>query len=423
MKAEIQVGKEKIVDGLECFACSHKDYVWRSVICDEATPLRSQSSMTWRMIRLLPKMAFGAVTATPAHNRIEDIKGFSLMIFLTSELPGLCPCDGISALDIIRNQARPTYAAGSANLWTIAPASENDRVRDLQRVDNAYGFKWWFLFPQVQDAVGDEYTTAILKANRMFVICRGMGTGVNLPNGMVYFPQIDIPPMKIVGVELGYQDDQDFVTQTTDSLLLSVTKRGGAFEQAGASSQDNLDRLPQHDHSHGGGALPTGTKKSHGHLNFQIVRMLGYLAHDIHAFELVKVDDKMNSCPPQDLDKGLSEVEKHAKEGIRSVMAVADGKTSSVPPPASNTRKSEAALSSKLVHSIAVDCYDGGLNWAFLSLDKSGGDYVPGPDPGPTIKFTINKSPLLAYILQECIQWNEAKEKAVIMVNHPWMQA
>ncbi|KAK0752611.1 hypothetical protein B0T18DRAFT_427051 [Schizothecium vesticola] len=129
------------------------------------------------------------------------------------------------------------------------------------------------------------------------------------------------------------------------------------------------------------------------------------LADNIHAFELIQVDDKMNSCPLQDLAEALSE-------------------TSSAPLHGSNPKKREAALSSELVHSIAVDCYDGGLNWAILSLDKTDGDCCePGPDPRPTIKFTINRSPLLAFIVQEFIRWDEAKEKAVIMTNHPWMQA
>lgn len=66
----------------------------------------------------------------------------------------------------------------------------------------------------------------------------------------------------------------------------------------------------------GSGALPTDTKQSHGHFNFHILQMLGYLAHDIHAFELIEVDDKMNSCPPHYHPNALSEVENlHAQEG------------------------------------------------------------------------------------------------------------
>lgn len=61
--------------------------------------------------------------------------------------------------------------------------------------------------------------------------------------------------------------------------------------------------------------------------------MLGHLVHDIHAFELIEVDDMMNSCPPHDHVNALSAVESlHAQEGIRAVMTVTDRETLSATP-------------------------------------------------------------------------------------------
>ncbi|KAK4148807.1 hypothetical protein C8A00DRAFT_38602 [Chaetomidium leptoderma] len=54
----------------------HKDFKWSRVCVDEAQSLRNQNSSNARIIRLLEADALHLMTATPALNKIDDVKSF-----------------------------------------------------------------------------------------------------------------------------------------------------------------------------------------------------------------------------------------------------------------------------------------------------------------------------------------------------------
>lgn len=58
------------------------------------------------------------------------------------------------------------------------------------------------------DKVGDDVndTSEVIGAMGNFVFNRGMNTSFHLPFGFVFIPQAMLPPMKVVGVELGYAE-------------------------------------------------------------------------------------------------------------------------------------------------------------------------------------------------------------------------
>jgi hypothetical protein len=56
-------------------------------------------------------------------------------------------------------------------------------------MDQEWGWKWWMLSPSCQEWIRDsgkadidEEAEAVLRANNMFIINRGMNTPVILPN-------------------------------------------------------------------------------------------------------------------------------------------------------------------------------------------------------------------------------------------------
>ncbi|KAK1750391.1 hypothetical protein QBC47DRAFT_438707 [Echria macrotheca] len=104
--------------------------------------------------------------------------------------------------------------------------------RTLEAQQEKSWWKWWLLCPQAQRLMKhtrgnlDEYTSAIMKANRMFIINRGTSTLVLLPNGQVVFPSTGMPTTEIHTAVLGFVKDVERIIQETDHLLNKYSENG-----------------------------------------------------------------------------------------------------------------------------------------------------------------------------------------------------
>jgi hypothetical protein len=109
------------------------------------------------------------------------------------------------------------------------------------------GFKWWYLHPEIQAGIVGEgeinaYTAEILKHTQIMVLNRGMNTRLVIPNGQAVYPQDNIPPMEIVGVELAYSFRYKTVMDETDAILKNI-----AIQIPEAAGSDHFDEVSSGD--------------------------------------------------------------------------------------------------------------------------------------------------------------------------------
>jgi hypothetical protein len=60
---------------------------------------------------------------------------------------------------------------------------------------------------------------------------RGMNTKLVLPNGQAVYPQDNIPPMEVVGVELAYNLRYKTVMDETDAIQIPEAAESDHFDE------------------------------------------------------------------------------------------------------------------------------------------------------------------------------------------------
>lgn len=80
----------------------HNGFKWPRVCVDEAESLRNQLSSNARIIRLLEAKALYMMTATPALNKIDNVKSFASLAMTYSNLdikiPSICSWEYIAEI-------------------------------------------------------------------------------------------------------------------------------------------------------------------------------------------------------------------------------------------------------------------------------------------------------------------------------------
>lgn len=383
-------------------------FKFRAVYVDEASVLGSKRNWSWRVIQVIPKVAIGLCTATATQNKIEGLPGLAMLIFVTSDLPRVSHADMVPPTDVLLS-ASPKYNADKVEeRWTTDSATDNPMVAELQRVHTSWGWKWWFLFPDALEALGSgtdrAHRTQAVDEMKMICLRRAMSTVATLPK------------IKIIGVELGYEDAKlkKFVTARTNALAKSM---GRTSKMRAAKSYDVPKLVPTQCEVKRTAEDNEADQASAGRARagLAISRLAAHLACDIHAYKLQLVDDELANFT-QDQGDAIFKAAGLAASSIEPVSPV------TVTEPRATEDKRKTALLSDMVRDIVNSSWDGGIAWVMQMLDRTGGDYLPGPDPWPRLVFSMNKSPLIAYIVQRCVQWVKEDKKAIIVVNFPWMQ-
>ncbi|EAA32503.1 hypothetical protein GE21DRAFT_6542 [Neurospora crassa] len=133
----------------------------------------------FRAIRLLPTTTRLICSATPTLNRLTDIRAFTTLI----------------------------WEAGLRDLFKC-PAKHDTILQDIFR---SWGYRWWYLHPEVQASIVDAGKVALLntgevmRETQVLIVNRGMTTALTLPNGTISYPSAKIPPMKVWSVHLGHK--------------------------------------------------------------------------------------------------------------------------------------------------------------------------------------------------------------------------
>lgn len=399
------------------------NFKFRAVYVNEASVLGSKKNWAWRVIQVIPKVAIGLCTATATPNKIEGLQGLAMLIFVTSDLPRVSP-EMVPSTNVLLS-ASPKYNADEER-WTTKSATDNPMVAELQRMHTLWGWRWWFLFPDALEALGSgtdrAHRTQAVDEMRMIWLRRAMSTVPTLPK------------MKIIGVDLGYEDAklESFVTGRTNALIKSMgrlVKRGAAKSYGVPKltpAQCDVKRSTEDNEADQASA-------GRARAGFAVVRLAAHLACDIHAYDLQLVDDELANSTQDQANAtfkaaalAASSIEPVPPATVTEPRAAIDQGFAQQFRPETNTTltedKRKTVLSSDMVRDIANSSWDGGIAWVMQMLDRTGGDYVPGTGPWPRLVFSMNKSPLIAYIVQRCVQWVKEGKKAIIMVNLPWIQ-
>ena len=56
--------------------------------------------------------------------------------------------------------------------------------------------------------------------------------------------------------------------------------------------------------------MPSISLKSYGQFSIGIIRLLNYIAYDIYSFDLLILDDAINSANPEEFDYYVAEFDK-----------------------------------------------------------------------------------------------------------------
>ncbi|KAK3311372.1 uncharacterized protein B0T15DRAFT_507940 [Chaetomium strumarium] len=371
---------------------SCKDFKWRCVIADEAATMRHRERLAWRMIRLIPKEALGFVSATPAQNR--ETGGMDRYFTMPP---------GLSATDLIADDFRPSYE-GLEAITRFSP-DENSVVAQLKHMDEVLGHRWWFLSETVQSMITDgrslsDRTNRILKQNQLIVLNRGMNTKVTLPNGQAVYPQDNIPPMRIISVELGYGHRANQVVEETDSILANI-------------SLGKVDVPEGTDHIHED-SRPTGAGENQA-LSLALVRALQYLAHDFHAWRMLYEEDDVTKMETSRLIE-MAEEQRKASRSLSRAENVRKATKAHL-----TSKGKPARLGTELVQRIVHDCSDGGLSWVYATLNRDPDHMPPSERPAMT-HFAMADSPSLAFVLKTCLEYKEKGKRVLVVVNSPWIQ-
>lgn len=320
------------------------------------------------------------------------------------------------------------------------------RLRDRQlhggrATANAYtvGLEVVVLFPYALEAIVSgtdraQRTKAVIDEMRMIWLRRAMSTVTRLPNGLLYSPGERLPAMKVIGVDLGYEDQklESFVTARTNALAKSM---GRTSERGAAKSSDVPKLTPAQwevklsaEDNEADQASAGGTQA-----DFPVLQLSTHLACDVHAYDLQLVNEELANSTQDQANTtfqaavlAASSAEPASPATVTEPRAIIDKRFAPQFHPETNATwtedKRRTALSSDMVRDMTNSSWDGGIAWVMQMLDKTGGDYIPGAEPWPRLVFAMNKSPLITYIVQRCVQWVKEEKKAIIMVNFPWIQ-
>lgn len=393
-----------------------KAFKWGLVICDEATALRNPNSQCWRTIHAIPKDCWGGASATPAQNRITDYKGFALMVWQTADdiLERWCPS---AELDLLKTN-EVTYDANSDKLVT-STYDDDPIVASLKQHDQQFGWKWWFLSPECQDAIRDsgkadidELAEKVLQQSGFYIINRGMNTSVTLPNGTVYYPRDGIPPMTIYTVIVGYGKLLfDAVLNNTDEILRNVTL--GEIEQVADDQVDmNLDK---------------GKKlEKNNALDMALIRAATIEAQSKQAHEMMLHPDAVTQCTDAAIEEGTTKSLAALQEKLQAVQEQLGAKIN----PRQQMKqdldgKGSVKLGVDFVQSLVENSVDGGISYTYSTLNT---DYthIPPADRLTMLYFTLAKCSLKAYCLRQVLEIRqkpgESKARVLIVTNSPIMQ-
>ncbi|EGO54005.1 hypothetical protein NEUTE1DRAFT_112574 [Neurospora tetrasperma FGSC 2508] len=178
----------------------------------------------------------------------------------------------------------------------VKPGVSGEIHLHLQDIFRSWGYKWWYLHPEVQAAIVDggkialANTGEIMRETQVLIVNRGITTPLTLPNGTMSYPSAEIPPMKVWSVHLGHKARENEVATYTDSLLKDVTVDPSDYE---------IDEL----------AMPKVSEEDKTlALNMTLVRLMQFLAQDIHGHSMLMEDSAICEQVPSTNQEVLRDV-------------------------------------------------------------------------------------------------------------------
>jgi len=349
----------------------------------------------------------GAVTATPAHNKVTDWEGYTRLMWYTSDIKSLIVPAAFEDEEI--ENLDPQYGKDDERRITADSSEDNEAVGVLEFIHKEMGYKWWMLHPAVQARVQDQKkidakSKNILQATKVFVLNRGMNTRLTLPNGQVVFPQGDMPPSRLHHVLLGYCARGEEIKGITDSMLKNISTI------LPDDPQDNLDEVNM-------GSARNSKENKKAALNHTHLRGMTYAAVDYHSFEMMFVEDEVTEMSASDFDKAVE------KEGILKPGFHVSGRAEARE--RLKTKKGEETkLGATLTDRLRVNASDGGLAWQYSMVHANRRDLFPPSDRVAMVWFWAAESPFHAFVLKKCLEAKERKKptRVLVMHNYPWGQ-
>ena len=244
------------------------EFRFRCAIFDEAHLLKTANSTIARMCRLIPASVRILMSATPTLNRVEDLQGLAAQLWVNGGLPDFTlPED--TKWHYMATSFQPRRWSWEAGI--AEPGTDEAAAALFQRkyaIDQAitkclfladadfpgrddlmrYTFspearRWWMLHPEAlsevktdsEQAESDEVFKAIVST---FTVRINMSRPIDLPGGGRAYPRLEMPPVRVSSLEVGYKKHGALVARVITNMLSHIdTPKPIAADQAGTPQQ------------------------------------------------------------------------------------------------------------------------------------------------------------------------------------------
>lgn len=201
-----------------------------------------------------------------------------------------------------------------------------------------------------------------MRESQIFVINRGMSTKVELPDGSIFYPASDIPPMNMVGVELSHDGRYEEIALSTDNLLANIATK---LSDSVGDTADAVDEViaEQADNEEDQVAA----------VGLARIRKLQFLAQDVHAFDMLEVEDDTTEMTAEE----FAEVANQQKLAGTLASRLHSKQAAPDQDPLADDSNLPAKLGSELVNRIIQETSDGGLSWIYATLNEVYSHFTP----------------------------------------------
>jgi hypothetical protein len=410
-------------------------FSWARVVVDEAQVIRNMDSSYTRTVRLClaHAEAFHMATATPALNRISDVKSFGDLAAVVSKMDINLPNDiywGYAA-DIYQPYGHfmmpKSVSSTEADEKAYRKRVEANRVLDddtridktifgdpryahldLRKYYEETGKRFWCLssravsvvrLGRMEDAKMDVADSdAVYKAIMdCLLIKRSSQTPLATPDGVTHYPRDRMPGLIVRVEELGYADPT--VAATVCATVTELLRSLYTIRAANDSAEILLN--------------PAGTGEdggdSDGAINMTILRALWMVSFHFASYRLMQQEDRTTLTRDEVLVEDIAQAMRMGKSTERKAFkdkAAAGGAPS---------------LGAEHTNLLREQDVDGGLSYLFAMLCQDERVTIPSDRAGMG-HFVMYESPILHRVVQHALKNKLDGERTLIVTNNPWMQ-
>ncbi|KAI6466191.1 hypothetical protein MCOR17_004880 [Pyricularia oryzae] len=285
---------------------------------------------------------------------------------------------------------------------------DNDTKASLQEFESM-GWKWWLVHPRVLELITptttpDAKSSLIFQNTGIFTVRRGMDSGLTLPNRTVTYPREKIPPHSIITEELQFGHRFGDVMENTEAILKNIST---PFV---GEDTDNIGPAPSGDDSDGNGA--DSGREASASLDMGLIRLLQFLAIDYLSWSMIHAEDDTRDADSAELGKllalkGVNFEAKHRQVRQSIKKSLSGG---------------EARLGSVTVDALIQYSGDGPLSWVY-SKTCTDPRTLPPSGRAEMIHFMLSESPLIARVVEICMEEKKRGQRVLVMTPNPWIQA